>query len=97
MRELALRREQLLTQARAQRRVAAEATAGIQRGLASVDRAASILRYLGRRPLVIAAAAAAAALVVAKPRQAVTWFGYAVTAYTMFRRARRVLFPQDAN
>lgn len=97
MRELALRRQQLLAQARAQRRVAADATAGIQRGLASVERAAGILRYLGRRPLVVAAAVGAAALVIAKPRQAVTWVGYAVTAYTMFRRARRVLFPQDAN
>ncbi len=92
MKDLALRRQLLLARAAAQRRVAGEATADIQRGLASVERAVGILRYLGRKPLVVAAAAAAAALLIAKPRQTATWLGYAITAYTMFRRARRVLF-----
>lgn len=94
MKDLASRRQMLLAQATAQRRVAAEATADIQRGLASVERAVGILRYLGRKPLVVAIAAAATALLIAKPRQTVTWLGYAVTAYAMFRRARRVLFSQ---
>ncbi len=54
MKDLALRRQTLLAQAAEQRRVAAEATADLRRGLASVERAVGILRYLGRKPLVVA-------------------------------------------
>jgi hypothetical protein len=97
IKDLALRRRTLLARVAAQRRAAAEATAGLQRGLVSVERTVGILRYLGRKPLVVAIAAAVTALLIAKPRQTATWLGYAVTAYTMFRRARRVLFSQSAN
>ena len=95
MRDLALRREILLAQAEAQRRAAAEAAAEIRRALTSVERAVDVLRYLGRKPLVVAIAAAATALLIAKPRQTVAWLGYAVTTYAMLRRARRVLFSQE--
>jgi hypothetical protein len=97
MKDLALRRRALLAQAAAQRRVAAEATAEIRRGFASVERAVGIARYLVRKPLVVAAAVAAVGLLVAKPRKTATWLGYAVTAYTMFRRARRVLSSTAVN
>jgi hypothetical protein len=97
MKDLASRRERLLARAAAQRRAAAEATADLRRGLASVERTVGILRYLGRKPLVVAIAAAVTALLIAKPRQTATWLGYAVTAYTMFRRTRRVLFSQSVN
>jgi hypothetical protein len=59
------------------------------------ERAADILRYLGRKPLVVAIATAATALLIAKPRQTVAWLGYALTTYTMIRRARRVLFSRE--
>ena len=97
MKDLALRRQTLLARAAVQRRAAAEATAGLQRGLGSVERIAGVLRYFGRKPLVIAIAAAAAGLLIAKPRQTATWLGYAITTYTMFRRARRLLFSQGTN
>jgi len=95
MKDLALRRQMLLTQAAAQRTTAAEATAELRGGLASIERAADILRYLGRKPLVVAIATAATALLIAKPRQTVAWLGYALTTYTMIRRARRVLFSRE--
>ena len=95
MRDLASRRHQLVAQAEAQRRAAAEATAEIRRALASVERAVDLLRYFRRKPVVVAIAAAVTALLIAKPRQTVAWLGYAVTTYAMFRRARRVLFPQE--
>jgi propanediol dehydratase large subunit len=97
MRDLALRRQMLLARATAQRRAAAQAAAGLQRGLSSVERTVGILRYVGRKPLVIAVAAAVAGLFIAKPRQTATWLGYAITGYTMFRRARRALFSQGVN
>jgi hypothetical protein len=94
LKDLAARREALVAQGAVQRAQAAEATAGIRRGLASVERAVDLLRYLARKPLVLGLGVAAIALLVAKPRQAVTWLGYGLTAYTMLRRARRVLFSQ---
>ncbi len=97
MKDLALRRQMLLARAATQRAVAAEATAEIQHGLASVERAVGILRYLGRKPLLVLIAAAAAGLLIAKPRQTATWLGYAVTAYAMFRRVRRVLSSPRAD
>jgi len=92
--DLALRRQMLVAKSSAQRKVAAQATAEIRRELASVERAVGVLRYLGRKPMVVVVAAVAMALLITKPRQTATWLGYAVTIYTMFRRARRLLFPQ---
>ncbi len=97
MKDLAARREALVAQAAVQRALAADATAGIRRGLISIERSVGILRYLARKPLVLGLGMAAVALLIAKPRQTVTWLGYALTAYTMFRRARRALSSQGAN
>jgi len=97
LRDLAARREALLAKAAEQRTAAAEAAAGLRGGLTSIDRTVGILRYLGSKPLVIAVATAVAGLLIAKPRQTAKWLGYAITAYTMFRRARRVLFPHATN
>jgi len=91
--DLALRRRALVEQAAEQRKVAADAAVNLQLGLSSVERVASILRYLGRKPLVVGLGFAAITLLIAKPRRTVTWFGYAFTAYTTFRRLRRILFP----
>lgn len=97
IKDLAARREALVARAAAQRALAADATAGIRRGLVSVERGLGIVRYLARKPLAIGLGLAAIALLIAKPRQTATWLGYALTAYTMFRRARRALSPQGAN
>jgi hypothetical protein len=97
LRDLAARREALLAKAAEQRTAAADAAAGLRGGLASIERTVGILRYLGRKPLVIAIAAAVAGLLIAKPRQSAKWLGYAITAYTLFRRARRVLVSQAKN
>jgi YqjK-like protein len=97
MRDLAARREALVVQSATQRALAGQASAGIRRGLVSVDRAAGMLRYLARKPLVLAFSVVAMALLVAKPRRAITWLGYGLTAYTMFRRARRALSSQGAS
>ena len=97
LRDLAARREALLAKAAEQRTAAAEAAAGLRGGLTSIERTVGILRYLGSKPLVIAVATAVAGLLIAKPRQTAKWLGYAITAYTMFRRARRVLFPHATN
>jgi YqjK-like protein len=97
MKDLAARREALVAQAAVQRTLAADATAGIRHGLISVERGVGVLRYLARKPLVLGLGVVAIALLIAKPRQTVTWLGYAVTAYTMFRRARRALSSQGPN
>jgi len=94
MKDLAGRREALLAQAVVQRTLAADAVAGIRRGLGSVERGVSILRYFARKPLVIGLGAAAIALFIAKPRQMAKWLGYGLTAYTMYTRARRALSPR---
>ena len=97
LRDLGARREALLAKAAAQRTAAAEATADIRRTLTSVERAAGILRYVGRKPLVVGIALAAAAFLVTRPRQAVTWLGYGFTTYAMFQRIRRLLFSRPAS
>ena len=94
MKDLAARREALLAQAEVQRTLAVDAVAGIRRGLGSVERSVGILRYFARKPLAIGVGVAAIALLIAKPRQMAKWLGYALTAYTMFTRARRALSPQ---
>ena len=91
LRDLAARRGALVAKAAAQRTAAAEATAGIRRALTSVERAVGILRYVGRKPLLTGIALAAVAVLVARPRQALTWLGYGFTAYAMFQRIRRLL------
>jgi hypothetical protein len=97
MKDLAARREALVAQGAAQRALAADATAGIRRGLISVERGVDVLRYLARKPLVLGLGVAAITLLIAKPRRSVTWLGYALTAYTMVRRARRALSSRSAN
>lgn len=97
MKDLASRRQALLEQGAEHRRVAAAATADLRRGLSSVERAAGILRYLGRKPLAVGIGIAAIALVLVKPRQTATWLGYAFTGYTMFRRLRRIFISQAPN
>jgi propanediol dehydratase large subunit len=94
MKDLAARRAALVGQADVQRALAADAAASICRGLASVERGVSVLRHLVRKPLAVALGVAGIALLCAKPRQTATWLGYAITTYTMFRRARRALSPQ---
>ena len=97
LRDLAWRREQLLEEAAAQRTVVADTAYQLERSLFSVDRSLSILRYLGRKPVVVVVALSAVALFIAKPRQAVAWFGYGFTAYEILQRVRRLLFSPDAN
>lgn len=97
LKELAWRREKLLAEAVAQRAAVAETAYRLQRSLSSVDRSLTILRYVGRKPLIVAVAVAAVALFFTKPRQAVAWFGYAFTAYEVFQRVRRLLFSPSAN
>jgi hypothetical protein len=94
MKDLALRRETLVAQAAVQRMRAADAVTSIRRGIGSVERSVGILRYLAHKPLVIGLGMAAIALLIAKPRPTAKWLGYALTVYTMFRRARRALYPQ---
>lgn len=94
MKDLAARRETLVARAGAQRTRAADAVAGIRRAMGSVERSVGVLRYLAHKPLVIGLGVAATALLIAKPRQTAKWLGYALTVYTMFRRARRALYPQ---
>ena len=62
MRELAARREALVVDAELQRTRAAEACAGLHKGLHLADRGLSFLRSLKRKPLVVGLAVAAAPL-----------------------------------
>jgi hypothetical protein len=94
MKDLAARRERLVARAQVQRALAADAAGGIRRGLDSVERGVGMVRYLTRKPLVVSLGLAAFALLIARPRQTVTWLGYALTAYAMFRRARGALSPR---
>jgi len=96
-RNLAARRRALLAQSAVQREQAAQATAGIRRGLTSVERGVDLVRQLARKPVVLGLGVVVAALFMAKPRQAMTWLGYGLTAYTMFRRARSLLSSQDGS
>jgi hypothetical protein len=97
MKDLAAQREALVARGAVQRALAVEATVDIRRGLASIERGVELLRYLGRKPLALGIGVAAIALLIAKPRQTATWLGYGLTAYTMFRRARRALSSRGAN
>jgi len=92
--QLAARRTALVAQAAVQRTQAADAADGIERGLHWAERGVALVRGIARKPLVIGLTAAAIALLVAQPRRALTWLGYGLTAYTMFRRARSVLSSQ---
>jgi hypothetical protein len=97
MKQLAARREALVAQAALQRTLAADASAGIRRGLDLIERGVALLRGVARKPLVVGLTVAAIALLVAKPRQTAKWLGYGLTAYTMFRRARSVLSSRRAD
>jgi hypothetical protein len=89
MKELAARREALVADAELHRTVAGEACAGLKKALHLADRGLSFLRSLKRKPLVVGLAVAA--LLIARRRQAVKWFGYCLTAYSMFQRVNRLL------
>ena len=97
MNQLAARREALVAQAIQQRTLAADASAGIRRGLNLAERGVALVRGAARKPLVVAITVAAVALLVAKPRQAATWLSYGLTAYALFRRARSVLSSPRAD
>ena len=88
MKKLAARREALVADAELHRIVAGEAYARLKKALHLADRGFSLLRSLKRKPLVVALAVAA--LLIARPRQAVKWFGYCLTAYSMFKRTSRL-------
>ena len=91
MKQLAARREALVAEAGRLRELTGEACAGLQNGLHFADRGLSLARALKRKPVLLGLVATAFTLLVAKPRQAVKWFGYCLTAYSMFKRARRLL------
>lgn len=97
MKQLAVRREALVAQAVLQRTVAADASAGIRRGVGLAERGVAMLRGVARKPLLVGLTVAAIALLVAKPRQTARWLGYGLTAYTMFRRARSLLSPRRSD
>jgi hypothetical protein len=97
MKELAARREALVAEAGLQRALAGEACAGLRKGLRLADRGLSFLRGLKRKPVVVGLAAAAVTLLIARPRQAVKWLGYCLTAYAMFKRANRLLAPRHSD
>lgn len=89
--ELAARREALVAEAEAQRAQAAGVGAEIRAGLGFFDRGAAFLHSLRRKPLAVGVALTALTLLIARPRAAVKWLGYALTAYTVLRRARHLL------
>ena len=92
IKELAARREGLVVEAQLQRAQAAHVSAEIRAGFGIVDRGVAFVLNLMRKPLVVGVAVAALALLVAKPRQAVRLLGYGLTAYSVFKRVRRLLF-----
>jgi hypothetical protein len=89
--QLAARREALVAEAEAQRAQAADVGAEIRAGLGFVDRGMAFVRSLRRKPLAVGVALAAVTLLIARPRMAVKWLGYGITAYTVLRRARHLL------
>jgi len=91
MKELAARREALVAEAQRHRELAGNACAGLNKGLRFADRGLRLLRALKRKPVVVGLVATAFTLLIAKPRQTVKWFGYCLTAYSMFKRASRLL------
>ena len=92
VKELAARREGLVVEADLQRARATHISAEIRAGVGVVDRGVSFVRDLIRKPLVVGVALASLTLLVANPRHAVKWLGYGLTAYSVLRRARRLLF-----
>ena len=90
LRELAERRHALIAEADRQRDRASQAGAGIRAGLAITDRGLAILRHLRRRPIAVGLVAVALTLLIAKPRQAIAWLSYGLSAYAMFERMRRL-------
>lgn len=88
-RQLAARRDVLIAQAALLRARATDASAEIQRTLGWAERGVALVRGATRRPVVVGVAAAALAVLLAKPRQAVDWLSYGLTAYTVLRRIRR--------
>jgi YqjK-like protein len=90
MRELAERRQALVAEAQRQRTLATEAAAGIRQGLAFTERAAAFLHRFRNKPVVVGVAATAIGLLVARPRKAMKWLGYGLTAYSLVRRLRGV-------
>jgi len=90
-RALAARREALLRQADAQRAEVSDLVASIRGEFASVESSLGLLRRVLRRPLVVGLCLVGTVLVIARPRQALTWTGYALTAYTLWRRLRAAL------
>jgi hypothetical protein len=90
MRELAERRHALIAKADRQRDLASQAGAGIRAGLGIADRGLAVLQRLKRKPIAVGLVAAALTLLMVKPRQAVRWLGYGLTAYTMLQRVRRL-------
>jgi YqjK-like protein len=91
MAELAARRRALIAQAAAQRELAAALAVEIRRKLTFLDRVTRFLDRVKRKPLAAGVVAALIGLVMAKPRKAIKWLGYGLTAYSIVRRARRLL------
>ena len=90
MRELAKRRHALIAEADRQRDLASQAGAGIWAGLGIADCGLAVLQRLKHKPIAVGLVAAALTLLMVKPRQAVRWLGYGLTAYTMLQRLRRL-------
>jgi len=91
MMQLAARRKALVSEAELQRALLHDACAGLHNGLRFADRGLRLLRSLQRKPVMVGLIAAAVTLLLATPRRAVKWFGYCLTAYSMFKRASRLL------
>jgi hypothetical protein len=92
--ELAARREALVAEAEAQRAQAANVGAEIRAGLGFVERGITFLHSLRRKPLAVGVALTAVTLLIARPRAAVKWLGYGLTAYTLLRRVRHLTRPR---
>jgi len=95
-RQLAARRDALVAQAALLRARATHASTEIQRTLGWAERGVALVRGATRRPVVAGVAAAALAVLIAKPRQAVNWLSYGLTAYTVLRRIRRAFATPSA-
>jgi hypothetical protein len=91
MAELTARRQELVAQAAAQRKLASELAHGLRAKLAFVDRVTRFVHGLKRKPLAIGIVAALIGLLAVKPRKAIKWLTYGMTAYSIMRRARRLL------